>query len=54
MKVNKLIYTQNAKIAICRKLLSEDTVFIDTETTGLEKDSEIIELTILDVAGNII
>ena len=54
MKVNKLIYTQNAKIAICRKLLSEDTVFIDTETTGLEKDSEIIELTILDVAGNIL
>lgn len=54
VKANKLIYTKNAKIAICRKLLSEDTIFIDTETTGLDKNSEIVELTILDVSGSVL
>lgn len=54
MRTNKLIYTQNAKIALCRKLLSEDTVFFDTETTGLSHDAEIIELTILDISGGIL
>jgi DNA polymerase III epsilon subunit family exonuclease len=54
MRTNKLIYTQNAKIALCRKLISEDTVFFDTETTGLGHDAEIIEITILDISGGIL
>lgn len=54
MRSNKLIYTQQAKIALAKKLLNDNALVFDTETTGLGVDAEIIELTILDVSGNIL
>lgn len=37
-----------------RALLNEKPVFIDTETTGLDKTSEIVEISIVDIDGNIV
>jgi len=35
-------------------LLTEDTVILDTETTGLSKSSEIVEISIIDIYGNVL
>ena len=35
-------------------LLTEDTVILDTETTGLSKSSEIVEISIIDIHGNVL
>lgn len=38
----------------CREWLSKGAVFVDTETTGLNKDDEIIENYIVDAYGAIL
>lgn len=53
-RVNEKIYSLQKTSEICKLLMLEDTVVIDTETTGLAKDSEIIELTILDKSGTVL
>jgi DNA polymerase-3 subunit epsilon len=37
-----------------RQVLKEDPVFLDTETTGLEKTDEIVEISVIDDAGQIL
>jgi len=39
-------------IEIARKAISKHLVYIDTETTGLEKQDEVIEISILDFDGS--
>jgi DNA polymerase-3 subunit epsilon len=43
--------TQNSAIELARKIIDQKPVYIDTETTGLEKDDEIIEISIVDFDG---
>lgn len=37
-----------------RDIQSNNPVFLDTETTGLDKNSEIVEISIIDLEGNIL
>jgi len=37
-----------------KELLESNPLFLDTETTGLDESAEIVEISILDVAGNIV
>lgn len=37
-----------------RDLLAENPVFLDTETTGLEEDDEVVEIAVVDVGGNVL
>lgn len=39
-------------IEIARKAISKHPVYVDTETTGLEKQDEIVEISILDSNGS--
>ncbi len=41
-------------IATARAWLGRDPVFVDTETTGLGPEAEIVEVAILDAAGEIL
>lgn len=46
--------TQNQVIEFSKNKLSQNPIYMDTETTGLESTDEIVELSIIDVEGNII
>lgn len=37
-----------------RGILREQAVILDTETTGITSDARVIELTIIDIAGNVL
>ncbi|KAF0112322.1 MAG: hypothetical protein FD147_195 [Chloroflexi bacterium] len=39
-------------VSLAEKWLSQKPVYVDTETTGLEKNDEIIEISIIDYDGN--
>lgn len=39
---------------LARSIIAQKPVFIDTETTGLEKDAEIIEISIVDFDGKLL
>ena len=43
--------TQNRSQEIARTLIAQKPVYIDTETTGLEKDDEVVEISIIDFDG---
>lgn len=45
---------KNEVIEIARKAISKHPIYIDTETTGLEKQDEVIEISILDFDGSIL
>ena len=47
---NQLSQRQNA-IMIARQVIAQNPVYLDTETTGLEKTDEIVEISIIDDAG---
>ena len=47
-----MISARQRAIQIARDMLSLDPVYLDTETTGLERSSEIVEICILDNQGN--
>ena len=38
-------------IDLARTLITERAVFLDTETTGLDAASEVVEICIVDVEG---
>lgn len=40
-------------IETAQKVLKEDPLYLDTETTGLGRDDEIIEISIVDNQGNV-
>lgn len=44
---------QNA-IAVARQVIAQNPLYLDTETTGLEKSDEIIEISVIDDRGQIV
>ena len=53
MAANQLSPRQNAIMA-ARQVIEQNPVFLDTETTGLEKTDEIVEITIIDHIGSVL
>jgi DNA polymerase-3 subunit epsilon len=53
MASNQLTQRQNA-VLIARQVVEQNPVYLDTETTGLEKTDEIVEISIIDDAGNVL
>ena len=53
MTANQLSQRQNA-IMIARQVISQNPVYLDTETTGLEKTDEIVEISIVDDSGQVL
>lgn len=41
-------------IRICRELVTLDALVLDTETTGLENSSEIVEISLLTMGGRVV
>jgi DNA polymerase-3 subunit epsilon len=50
MAANNLSQRQNA-ITIAKQVIAQAPIYLDTETTGLEKTDEIVEISIIDDAG---
>lgn len=46
--------TQNHAIELAKTILSNKPVYIDTETTGLDKEAEIVEISIVDFDGSLL
>lgn len=36
------------------ELIASDPLFLDTETTGLDDDATVVEISVLDIAGNVV
>ena len=53
MDFNQLTPRQQA-VSIARQRLAQKPVYIDTETTGLDKQAEIVEIAIIDHDGSIL
>lgn len=53
MAANLLSQRQTA-IMNARQVIEQNPVYLDTETTGLEKTDEIVEISIVDESGNIL
>ncbi len=45
---------RRAAVELARTLMAEDVVFLDTETTGLDTTSEVVEICIVDVQGTVL
>jgi len=41
-------------VELARELLEEDPVFLDTETTGLDYEDEIVDVAIIDRSGSVL
>jgi len=41
-------------VQVARQLLEQHPIFLDTETTGLERTAEIVEISILDTDGSLL
>ncbi len=39
---------------LCREGLRQNAYFLDTETTGLDDQAEIVEIAVIDSAGNLV
>ena len=46
--------TLNRAVDLARQILAQKPVYIDTETTGLEKEDEVIEISIVDSDGSLL
>ncbi|MHB0923261.1 MAG: 3'-5' exonuclease [Bellilinea sp.] len=46
--------TQQRVIEIARSIIQQNPVYLDTETTGLDKNAEIIQIAVVDDAGHIL
>ncbi len=53
MAANQRSQRQNAILA-ARQVIGQNPVYLDTETTGLEKTDEIVEISIIDETGNVL
>ncbi len=53
MAANQLSQRQSAIMA-ARQVIGKNPVYLDTETTGLEKTDEIVEISIIDETGNVL
>lgn len=46
--------TRNRAIELARTIIENKPVYIDTETTGLERDDEVVEISIVDFDGSLL
>jgi len=46
--------SQNRAAELARQIIAQKPVYIDTETTGLDKDAEVIEISIVDSDGSVL
>ena len=46
--------SQQQVIEYARRKFLEEPVYLDTETTGLEKNDEIVEIAVIDKIGNVL
>lgn len=53
MNLNTINPRQQA-IQTARRVIAQNPIFLDTETTGLEINDEIIEISAVDIAGQVI
>jgi DNA polymerase III subunit epsilon len=54
MAVNPTETPRAKAVRMAREILATQPVYVDTETTGLGRDAEIVELAIVDNDGNVI
>jgi hypothetical protein len=52
--LNTTAQSQSRAAEYARQLIAQEPVFLDTETTGLGKDSEIVEFSLIDKDGNLL
>lgn len=53
--LDDLIDTQRASVVeLCRRLLENRPLFIDTETTGVDRSAEIVECAVVNVDGDVL
>jgi len=52
--VNNQLNPRQQAIQLARQVLSQQPVYLDTETTGLERTAEIVEISVIDDAGTIL
>lgn len=45
---------RQAAVELARSIISQKPVYLDTETTGIERDDEIVEIAIVDWDGQVI
>ena len=48
------ITQQNREAELALQILAQKPVYIDTETTGLEKDDEVVEISIINFDGSLL
>jgi len=48
------ITQQNRAAELALQILAQKPVYIDTETTGLEKDDEVVEISIINFDGSLL
>jgi DNA polymerase III subunit epsilon len=51
---NDILQKKQSAILLANKLVSQNTLILDTETTGLGKKDEIVELSIITVRGEVL
>jgi DNA polymerase III subunit epsilon len=49
--INSPNNTQNNAVELAKTIIAQKPVYIDTETTGLDKEAEIVEVSIIDFDG---
>jgi DNA polymerase-3 subunit epsilon len=54
MAVNPTETPRAKAIRMAREILASNPVYVDTETTGLGRDAEIVEIAIVDHEGNVV
>jgi DNA polymerase III epsilon subunit-like protein len=52
--LNTTAQSQSRAAEYARQLIAQEPVFLDTETTGLGKDSDIVEFSLIDKDGNLL
>jgi DNA polymerase III subunit epsilon len=46
--------TQSSAINLAKKIIAQQPVYLDTETTGLERTDEIVEISLIDFDGKLL
>jgi DNA polymerase-3 subunit epsilon len=52
--LNTLTPSQPTVVSLAARIIAQKPVYIDTETTGLDKNGEIVEISILDSDGSVL
>lgn len=51
---NDPVEARENAITVAKELIKSDPIIIDTETTGLKGDDEIVEISVVDIKGNVL